>query len=193
MHSTKRLGTLPSTGNLTPPNLTQVLMDVTFQDFLVELFHAISWRSCSLGFYSDIVSWILEEYGEYGRLSESSRLTRVHFHCLYVHILAVFPSHWHANKASVSKGSWTAFSQACDTEITKSGRAELRIPREFNVSLVSPSTTVRFDPDNPVSIVSNDKIKLYVSPVLVCKLPLKTVGLGDAISASGLLYNEFHE
>ncbi len=47
--------------------------------------------------------------------------------------------------------------------------------------------------DTAVSVVSNDNIKLYICPVLVCKRPLKTVGLGDAISASGLLYNVFNE
>jgi ADP-dependent glucokinase len=111
---------------------------------------------------------------------------------LYVHILVVLPQHWSSNEASVSKGSWTAFSQACDTEIASSDKAEIRIPSEFNVSLLSPNT-VQFDSDNPISVVPNDNIKLYISPVLVCKRPLKTVGLGDAISASGLLYNVFNE
>jgi ADP-dependent glucokinase len=142
--------------------------------------------------YSDIASWILQEYGKHGRLSENSRLTRVHFHCLYVHILAVLPRHWSSNEESVSSGSWTAFSQACDTEVVNSDKAELRIPSEFNVSLLSPNT-VQFDSDTAVSVVSNDNIKLYICPVLVCKRPLKTVGLGDAISASGLLYNVFNE
>ena len=142
-----------------------------------------------LGFYSDIASWILEQYGLIS--SENSRLSRVHFHCLYVHILAVAPRHWSSNEASVAKGAWTAFSQACDTEVADSDKAELRIPKEFNTSLLSPNT-VQFDSDNPISVVYNDAIRLHISPVLVCKRPLKTVGLGDAISASGLLYNEFN-
>jgi ADP-dependent glucokinase len=125
-------------------------------------------------------------------MSGKSRLTRVHFHCLYVHILAVLPHHWVSNEASVSQGSWTAFSQACDTTIVNSNKAELRIPSKFNVSLLSPQT-FEFDIDSPISVVSYDNIKLYISPVLVCKRPLKTVGLGDAISASGLLYNVFNE
>ena len=145
-----------------------------------------------IGFYSDITSWILQEYGKNGRLSENSRLTRVHFHCLYVHILAVLPHHWLSNEASVSQGSWTAFSQACDTTVVNSNKAELRIPSKFNISLLS-SNSVDFDTDGPISVASHDNVKLYISPVLVCKRPLKTVGLGDAISASGLMFNVFIE
>ncbi|XP_028390776.1 ADP-dependent glucokinase-like [Dendronephthya gigantea] len=143
-----------------------------------------------IGFYSDIASWILEQYGLISL--ENSRLSRVHFHCLYVHILVVVPQHWSSNEASVGKGAWTAFSQACDTEVADNDNAELRIPREFITSLLSPNT-IKFNSDDPISVVYNDAIRLHISPVLVCKRPLKTVGLGDAISASGLLYNEFNE
>ena len=147
---------------------------------------------CVIGFYGDIASWILQEYGKHSLLLENSRLTRIHFHCLYVHILVVIPHHWSSNEASVSKGSWTAFSQACDTEIVNNNNAKLRIPKKFKESLLSKNI-IQFDSNNPISVVSRDIIKLYISPVLVCKRPLKTVGLGDAISASGLLYNVFNE
>ena len=116
----------------------------------------------------------------------------MHFHCLYVHILAVLTQHWSSNEASVGKGAWTAFSQACGTKTVSNEKAELRIPKKFVGSLLS-SNTIEFVPDNPISVVPNDNINLYISPVLVCKHPIRTVGLGDAISASGLLYNVFNE
>ena len=164
-------------------------MDVRYDDCSTK---AVAVYCCSLGLYGDIASWILEEYGKHGRLSKNSRLTRVHFHCLYVHILAVHPKHWSSNEASVGKGAWTAFSQACGTNTVTNEKAELRIPNKFVVSLLS-SNTIQFDPDNPIFVVPNDNINLYISPVLVCKQPIRTVGIGDAISASGLLYNVFNQ
>ncbi len=44
---------------------------------------------------------------------------------------------------------------------------------------------------NPVTEFRRGKINFFLSPVLVCKKPLKTVGLGDAISSVGLLYSCF--
>lgn len=133
------------------------------------------------------------KYGKNDQLNPNSRLTRIHFHCLYVHILAVAPAYWSSNEASVSRGSWTAYSQACDSEEVNDNVAELKMPREFSISLQSGSS-VEFKFDSPLTVVSgSEDINLYISPVLVCKRPLKTVGLGDAISASGLLYNDFKQ
>ena len=145
---------------------------------------------CRLGFYSDLVNWVLEEYGENGKVSQGSRLSRIHFHCLYVHILAVKVDHWRSNEASVSVGAWTAYSQACEADDANSDMAELKIPREFSESLSSPKMII-YNASDPISTVSRGPINIFISPVLVCRRPLKTVGLGDAISASGLLYNSF--
>lgn len=145
-------------------------------------------KSNEIGFYSDLASWVLEEYGEHPL--KESRLSRLHFHCLKFHILVVKPARWKSNEASVSAGAWTAFSQACGTDVVNSSKAELKIPNQFRESL-SSSKMISFNASDPISVVSRGTIKLYISPVLVCRRPLKTVGLGDAISASGLIYNSF--
>jgi ADP-dependent glucokinase len=45
---------------------------------------------------------------------------------------------------------------------------------------------------NPIIKFERNSIKFYITPVLVCKMPLKTVGLGDAISSTGLFYSLFN-
>jgi len=71
---------------------------------------------------------------------------------------------------------------------------ELQIPLEFPLSQMDPvlsQTEIHFsDVDSPV-VWSREGVGYFLSPVLVCKQPLKTVGLGDAISAFGLMHSEF--
>lgn len=51
--------------------------------------------------------------------------------------------------------------------------------------------SVRFDPARPVIEFRRSDNKFFFTPVLVCKEPQKTVGLGDAISSIGLVYSVF--
>ena len=67
--------------------------------------------------------------------------------------------------------------------------SELRIP--YAVKLYSDGEDVTFDADNPVMHFASGGYQFAFSPVLVCKKPLKTVGLGDAISATGLIYSTY--
>ena len=46
-----------------------------------------------------------------------------------------------------------------------------------------------FDSTNPVSEFNRSDNRFYFTPVLICKNPIKTVGLGDAISSIGLAYS----
>jgi len=67
---------------------------------------------------------------------------------------------------------------------------------EFNISLENHNShhgnnIKRIDPLNPVVVWTEDNIEFNLSPVLVCRKPMKTVGLGDAISAVGLLYQDY--
>ena len=66
----------------------------------------------------------------------------------------------------------------------------MRLSQEL--TFYSGATTTQFDPDNPISEFTHDGYNSFAfSPVLVCLNPEKTVGLGDAISATGLLYSQF--
>ncbi|XP_032824082.2 ADP-dependent glucokinase [Petromyzon marinus] len=143
-----------------------------------------------VGVVCDIIAWLLTHYGGAGADAESS-LSRVHFHTLAFHVLATLDGEWLNGEAAVAAGARAAGAQACrgvDERLT------LRAPRSFAASridrLAGRSDEVTFDPALPVSAWKREGVSFYYSPVLVCAHPARTVGLGDAISAEGLLYSE---
>ncbi|XP_048337697.1 ADP-dependent glucokinase isoform X2 [Sphaerodactylus townsendi] len=148
-----------------------------------------SWNGTpDVGAVGDILFWILKEHGRTPK--RASDLTRIHFHTLAYHILATVDGYWANQVAAVAAGARAASTQACGTETIDASRVFLKAPREFATSQTGESFTVSFNPSEPVSEWHKDGISFHYTPVLVCKDPLRTVGLGDAISAEGLLYSE---
>ncbi|XP_026094276.1 ADP-dependent glucokinase isoform X1 [Carassius auratus] len=142
-----------------------------------------------VGRVSDILLWILEQHGRADPQSEAD-LTRIHFHTLAYHILATVDGHWGNQEAAVSAGARVASSQACglqDVDITK---VILKAPLTFHSSFSEPRESLAVDPSRPVTVWSRGNVSFHLTPVLVCKHPLRTVGLGDAISAEGLVFSE---
>ena len=142
---------------------------------------------------SDILHWLMQKYGAEGR--KSSRLTRVHFHSLTFHILASLKQGpWGNGRVALLAGTKVAGLQACDMQYFTPAKFELLIPLDFTLSQTDPvlsQTEIQFsDVDSPV-VWSREGVEYFLSPVLVCKQPLRTVGLGDAISAFGLMHSEF--
>lgn len=143
---------------------------------------------------SDLLHWLMQTYTSITR--EGSRLTRVHFHTLSFHIVATLeaPRCWHNSASSVLAGTRVAALQACDLEQFDPTKFELRVPLTFPLSESDEQLShrvVHITPESPVASWLRDGVKYVLTPVLVCKTPLKTVGLGDAISAMGLLHSEF--
>ena len=143
---------------------------------------------------SDLLHWLLQSYSPLGR--NTSRLTRVHFHTLSFHIVASLqrPGRWGNSDSAVLAGARVAGLQACDEEDFTPGKFEFRVPLNFSPSSTDPKLSesiVHITPDAPVASWLRRGVVYSLSPVLVCKNPLKTVGLGDAISSLGLLYSEF--
>lgn len=155
--------------------------------------HALlaSWNGIpEVGVVSDILFWILKEHG---RTSEkASDLTRIHFHTLAYHLLATVDGYWANQVAAVAAGARVAGTQACATKTIDTSRVFLKAPLEFATSKMEETTRISLDPRDPVSKWHRDGITFHYTPVLVCKDPLRTVGLGDAISAEGLLYSEIY-
>ncbi|XP_012867509.1 PREDICTED: ADP-dependent glucokinase isoform X2 [Dipodomys ordii] len=143
-----------------------------------------------VGMVSDILFWILKEHGR--SESRASDLTRVHFHTLAYHILATVDGHWANQLAAVAAGARVAGTQACATEAIDTSRVTLRAPQEFMTSHSEVGTRVVLDPSKPVEQWHRGGVTFHFTPVLVCKDPVRTVGLGDAISAEGLFYSEAH-
>ncbi|XP_077568290.1 ADP-dependent glucokinase isoform X2 [Stigmatopora nigra] len=142
-----------------------------------------------VGQVSDILLWILERHGRADPSSEAD-LTRVHFHTLAYHVLATVDGHWANQAAAVMAGARVASSQACGSAVVDAAKVVLKAPRSFRDSHSEPRAELSLDPAAPVTVWRRGNVTFHMTPVLVCKEPLRTVGLGDAISAEGLVYSE---
>ncbi|XP_007432886.1 ADP-dependent glucokinase isoform X2 [Python bivittatus] len=150
-----------------------------------------SWNGVpDVGVVSDIIFWILKEHGRTS--AKASDLTRIHFHTLAYHLLATVDGYWANQVAAVAAGARVAGTQACDTQTIDASKVFLKAPLEFATSKMEGASRVSLNPKEPVSEWHRNGVAFHYTPVLVCKSPLRTVGLGDAISAEGLLYSEIH-
>lgn len=142
-----------------------------------------------VGRVSDILLWVLEQHGRADPESESD-LTRIHFHTLAYHILATVDGHWGNQVSAVAAGARVASSQACGLQTVDVTKVVLKAPLNFYSSFTEPRESLTVDVMNPVTVWRRGNVSFHLTPVLVCKQPLRTVGLGDAISAEGLLFSE---
>jgi len=111
---------------------------------------------------------------------------RIHFHSLKYHIVAQKTgTGWESGDESVAAGTLTASVQSCQFDNNKDD-AELQFLLPFD------EIKTNGDQYLPLQQWNTTGVEFYLAPVLVCKTPSKTVGLGDAISSMGLLYHEFH-
>jgi len=148
-----------------------------------------------IGLMSDVIDWLLHTFGRNLRHgSASSRLTRIHFHCLTYHVIATLPYVWENSLVATAAGSRAASRQACDIEQLREQDVELRTPEVFARSVTHwdlRRSLVKGDEGNPVSSWHRGDVNFFFSAVLVCRKPKRTVGLGDCISATGLQYSKF--
>ncbi|XP_075432142.1 ADP-dependent glucokinase isoform X2 [Ascaphus truei] len=137
------------------------------------------------GTVSDILFWLLQ-----GPERGASTLSRIHFHTLTYHILATADGLWGNQVSAVAAGARAAGTQACATAVIDPGRVTLKSPLAFATSRAEAEGTVRVSAAEPVAVWRRQGVTFHFTPVLICKNPVRTVGLGDAISAEGLLYSE---
>ena len=147
----------------------------------------------------DLLNWLFESYSALNK--SESRLTRIHFHSLTYHVIVASKYDlnrvtWKNSLKAVKEGSKIASLQACDTDSIQSSLHELQIPEKFTLSNRDETlqrSTIEYNPENGYVawLREKTKVEFLLSPVHVCKKPLKTVGLGDAISAMGLLKSGF--
>ncbi|XP_076863146.1 ADP-dependent glucokinase isoform X3 [Brachyhypopomus gauderio] len=152
--------------------------------------HLAAWDGIpDVGRVTDILLWVLEQHGRADGESEAD-LTRIHFHTLAYHILATVDGHWANQRSAVAAGARVASSQSCGLQVVDTSKVSLKAPQSFYSSFSEPRESLVLDPSSPVTVWRRGNVSFYLSPVLVCKQPLRTVGLGDAISAEGLMYSE---
>lgn len=149
-----------------------------------------AWKGVpDVGRVSDILLWILEQHGRSDPSSEAD-LTRIHFHTLAYHILATVDGYWGNQAAAVMAGARVASTQACGLRSVDPSKVEVKAPLEFHSSHGEPREKLTLNPAAPVTAWRRGNVTFHLTVVLVCKQPLRTVGLGDAISAEGLVYSE---
>lgn len=144
---------------------------------------------------SDLLHWLMQTYGSGSTSGLPSMLTRVHFHSLSYHIIAVAEGGpWFNSKEAVMAGARVAGLQACDTDVFSAASFHVLNPEKFHVTKTSKKLKdIVMSTRTGWTEWNRDGINYFFSPVLVCNSPKKTVGLGDAISSLGLVYSEFHE
>jgi len=131
------------------------------------------------------------------------------FNCLHFHIVALRQTKrangiWPRTRASISvaAGALTTTQNACfegKQDPISPDLVELHFSdsMEVPVSLPSPkrpyssqtrSVSLKLS-EGPTIHVTYPEAEFWISPILVCKHPRKTVGLGDSISSAGLAYS----
>eukprot|EP01097_Dermamoeba_algensis_P008351 TRINITY_DN5539_c0_g1_i2.p1 TRINITY_DN5539_c0_g1~~TRINITY_DN5539_c0_g1_i2.p1 ORF type:complete len:498 (-),score=120.56 TRINITY_DN5539_c0_g1_i2:150-1487(-) len=127
-------------------------------------------------------------------------MNRMHFHSLHFHLIAqrkknLFPKafKWSEERArvSVAAASLASGMKACDFPNLQSGKANLEFSK---VHLLFPERFVVWGKelvlgDSSVISFETEQLIFFLSPVLVCHSPTKTVGLGDTISSTGLVFS----
>ncbi len=138
-----------------------------------------------LSIVKKILKWMLSTFGRTVG-NPSATLTRIHFHSLTYHVIATVRDTWQNSLSAVTAGARAASLQACDTSSFANDKFSLKIPKSLKLS---ESIALKFDPHKPGISWEEEDLEFSFSPVLVCKEPTRTVGLGDAISATGLMYS----
>lgn len=130
--------------------------------------------------------------------SQSRSISRIHVHSkAFQAILVSHNSSWRNTPNAAAKSALTAYRTVCDTAIVNPESATLIMDDSFRSTAVPGAVPQRFVMNelDPVSCSVDDilvdgkpeRVDICVAPVLVCKEPKITTGVGDNISASGLV------
>jgi ADP-dependent glucokinase len=122
-------------------------------------------------------------------------LTRIHFHCLAFHAVAQRNdlngrTRWTQASSAVLEGARMASVRACGENGTLRPQDVDLLFQQQMVKVVVANERFDVNMETPVTaynLTSVPGMSFAVAPVAVCKKPTRTVGLGDAISAAGLV------
>lgn len=131
-----------------------------------------------------------------------AQLSRIHFHTLQFHIICQKQEHiWDDPTAALIQSSLMSSKLACgknnsnpetmrpagEMEVDPE-RVELLLARQILVSK-HQSLKVDIDPFAPVVTWQEADFQCHLVPMLACKQPDHTAGLGDNISGTGMAYH----
>ena len=135
-------------------------------------------------------------------LKSGGKMTRIHFHSFGYHMSVVLDEHpsgkrapgarkWTNELNAVTMGSIAASIKACGIE-TEEWWILLRNQSYLEENYSFPAGEMRL-PGSKGEFISQARSGEFVNtfaPVLSCRTPKYTVGLGDTISASGFLFTD---
>lgn len=110
------------------------------------------------------------------------RLSRIHFHYLHYHIVAVREGEWDGAREAVAAGSLAVTMAACAFNDAATFDAAQVLLRDDGEARVDSTRT---------ELETGGAVWLHTAPVLVCRQPRHTVGLGDVVSATALTTMQF--
>eukprot|EP01102_Stenamoeba_stenopodia_P005514 TRINITY_DN1626_c0_g3_i1.p1 TRINITY_DN1626_c0_g3~~TRINITY_DN1626_c0_g3_i1.p1 ORF type:complete len:612 (-),score=126.41 TRINITY_DN1626_c0_g3_i1:95-1882(-) len=126
------------------------------------------------------------------------RLSRVHLHSLAFHVICQLNTtadyySWSAERAisAVAAGSLATTYQACAIDNHRPSAAHLEVHSHvFAPHYISDEVlSLGLETYDIEEYKTSHTFSCFVAPVLICKTPIRTVGLGDTISATGLAYH----
>ncbi|ETN69811.1 ADP-specific Phosphofructokinase/Glucokinase conserved region [Necator americanus] len=146
----------------------------------------------------EMLDWLLKTFGR-DRMNPNSknfgyRLQRIHFQCLTYQMVVSSGNDWSNLASGLAASSRLAGRMACNLV------NQARIETDLLEVRTAPSFILdkklgkmyNFHAHNPIASWMRDQTLFIFTPVLVCKFPMKTVGVDDAISTTGLLYSQFY-
>lgn len=137
-----------------------------------------------------------------------AQLGRIHFHTLQFHVLCQEDqSTWQDPTKALIQAALMSTKLACGKNRKERdgiqhsskmeidiNRVELLLPREILLSEKSQVSKLSLDPLTPVLTWKEaDSFQCYLVPMLACKQPDHTAGLGDNISGTGMAYHPQEE
>eukprot|EP00127_Corallochytrium_limacisporum_P004737 Clim_evm91s172 gene=Clim_evmTU91s172 len=118
-------------------------------------------------------------------------LDRIHLHTLAYHVMCQRPGHWQNPVPGLVDGALRSTRHACDKEQLNDDLVELRMLATDRISSEAVDGNYTVSAQHPTYSWFSEKHKLecHLALMLVCKDPVRTVGLGDNISSSALAHN----
>ncbi|KAJ3429533.1 adp-dependent glucokinase [Anaeramoeba flamelloides] len=119
---------------------------------------------------------------------QNTKLSRIHFHCLGYHMIGQIKDIWEDAHNAVASGSIKASTQASGYTIQEAVAMKNFATRNLEFKKHSWKLNgINWNNEGVIRDFDVDSYKFFWAPVAPCKIPIKTVGLGDAISISGFM------
>ncbi|OQR98842.1 hypothetical protein ACHHYP_07744 [Achlya hypogyna] len=123
-----------------------------------------------------------------------SRLSRIHFHTLQFHILC-HTDVWDSPTVALMQSALMSSKLACGDRSNGPRSRDMTIDPALVEVLLPRSTpltadiTWNIDPRAPIKSWTQGAFQCHIAPMLACKKPDHTCGLGDNISGTGMAYH----